>query len=83
MFDEIRMFHIFPAILELFECSSAAFREAGIANLSVIGQHLSAGSMNGFLHDFGRCTGDSLITLAMIVGTHIKVSMVFLIVPLN
>ena len=31
LFGKIGIFDIFPAILELFECSAAAFGEAGIA----------------------------------------------------
>ena len=33
LFGKIGIFDIFPAILELFECSAAAFGEAGIAYL--------------------------------------------------
>ena len=75
------MGRIFPAILEFFECTAAAFGEAGIAYLTVRCQYLSAGGSDGLLYDFSGGTGNALVTLAMIVCTDVETGVVFTVVP--
>ena len=81
MFQEIGILHIFPAILEFFECTATAFREAGIAYLTVGCQYLSAGGSDGLLYDFGGGAGNALVTLAMVVCTDVETGVVFTVVP--
>lgn len=74
---------IFPAILEFFECTAAAFGEAGITYLTVRRQYLSAGGSDSLLYDFGGGAGDALITLAMVVCTDVETGMGVALIPLQ
>ena len=71
----------FPAILEFLGHASAAFREAGVADRIVIHQYLST-CLFDHLPDYRvRCPGNTLVTLAMVVGTDIEQIMVLPVVP--
>ena len=71
----------FPAMLELFRYTSAAFGEAGIADVFTIRQYFASCLVDHLLDNRSRGAGNSLVTLAMIVGTDIEDIMVFAIVP--
>ena len=47
------MLHVFPAILELLEYTSATFGEACIADSSIVHQYLSVGGRNGLFDNIG------------------------------
>ena len=78
---EIRMMLVFPTAFELLGAPSAAFRETGIAHRAFVGQDLASRGSDGFLHLATGSTGDALIALAVVVGTDIKDSVVFAVVP--
>ena len=79
--NQIRFGRIFPAILELFGFAATALREAGIANLTIVSKNLSERLADGICHMLVVGLGDTLVALAMVVGTHIEDGMVFAIVP--
>ena len=79
--DEVGLGRVFPAVLELFGLAATAFVEAGIADLSVVGEHLSAGLGDGLCHMGVAGLGDALIALAVVVGTDVEDGMVFAVVP--
>ena len=72
---------VLPAILELLRLTAAALREAGVAQLSLIGEHLSACSLHGLGHSRDVGVGDALIALAMVVGTDVEDGVVLAVVP--
>ena len=75
------MFNRFPTILKPFGHTSAAFREASVADGTVVEQDLASCLLDGLLHDRIALSGDSLVALAVVVGTDIKQGMVFAVVP--
>ena len=80
-FRQVRILDVFPAVLEFFEHTTAALGETGITNLAVIHHHLATSGSNRLADNVCRCTGDALITLAMVIGTDIETGMVFTVVP--
>ena len=74
---------ILPSILELFQHSSAAFVEAGVADFSFVGKDFSPGLVYGFLHGFSGSARKALIPLAMVISTDIKVVVVVPVIPLD
>ena len=78
---QIRLGGIFPAILELFGFATTTLRETGIANLTIVSKNLSARLADGICHMLVVGLGDTLVALAMVVGTHIEDGMVFAVVP--
>ena len=81
--DKIGMLYILPAVLEFFESAAATFRETSVTNLSFIHKYFTPCSKNSFncLWSWGAC--NALITLAMVIGTYIKVFVGFMVVPFN
>lgn len=78
---EISLRRILPAILEFLGYSAAAFRESCIADFFAVHQNLSLGLADSFSY-MGRCfLGDTLVALAVVVGTYIKEGVVFAVVP--
>lgn len=78
---EISLRRVLPAILEFLGYSAAAFRESCIADFFAVHQNLSLGLADGFSY-MGRCfLGDTLVALAVVVGTYIKEGVVFAVVP--
>ena len=76
--------NVLPAGAEKFGMPSATFAESRITNLSVsIGQHDASGSPNGLFDERRNLTSDTLIALAMIVGTNIEELMVGVVPKLN
>ncbi len=74
---EISLRRVLPAILEFLGYSAAAFRESCIADFVAVHQNLSLGLADGFSY-MGRCfLGDTLVALAVVVGTYIKEGVVF------
>lgn len=71
----------FPTMFELFRNASAAFGKAGIADRFTIRQYFSPCFVDHLLDDRVGGTGNSLITLTMVVGTDIENIMVFAVVP--
>ena len=80
---QIRLRCVLPAILELLGHASAALRESCIANLVAIHQYLSASLTYCLFHMcvVGACY--ALISLAMVVGTHIEDGVILTVVPTN
>ena len=79
--DEVGLGRVFPAILILFCITATALVETGVADLIAIGQHLSAGFEDG-LFDMGTGgLGDTLIALAVVVGTDIEDGVILAVVP--
>ena len=80
---QVRLGRILPTILEFLRFTTTALREARIADLAAIGQYLSTCIADGFCHMRIVGLGDALITLTMIIGTHIEDGMILAIVPAN
>ena len=78
---KIRFGRVFPTILELLSLTSTTFREAGIADLIIIGEDLSTGGADGLYHMGVAGLGDTLITLTMIIGTDIEDGVILPVVP--
>lgn len=72
---------IFPTVTEFFGYSSATFGETGIANALTVHEQLAACGADSFGDCCVRCFGDSLITLAVVVGTHVEDGVVFAVIP--
>ena len=72
---------IAPGIFKTFGHTAAAFRETGIAHLARIAQHLSTRRGHRLDHLRSGHTRQSLITLAMVIGTDIEKGMVATVVP--
>ena len=73
----------FPAVFKFLIHSAAALREACIAKFATIGEHFAPSGIYGIAHALGALARDALITLAMVIGTHVEVHMVFAVIPLN
>src|SRR5574344_282852 len=80
---KIRMRHFFPTRLKHLGHATATLREASITKPTIIGEHLSPCSLNGFDHLRIGLAGDALITLAMVIGTHIKTGVSLTVIPTN
>ena len=68
-------------MFELLGYASATFGEAGIANRFAVCQYFTARFLDRFPYNRCRSTGDTLLALAMIVGTDIEHRMIFAVVP--
>ena len=75
------MVNWFPDVPEAFHRTTAAFREAGVADGMLVGNHLSARRIDYLVHQTGGLAGDALVALAMVVGTHIEAGVLFTVVP--
>ncbi len=73
----------FPTILKLLHHAPARLRETRVAQLAVVHEHLPPCGLDGLPHGLGRGARDALIALAMVVGAHIKVSVVVVVPPLD
>ena len=78
---QVRVQSVAPAILELLKGTSAALGESGVAYLVFVHQHLTAGVGHCLPYLFGRCTGDALVALAMVIGTDVKAGVGIAFVP--
>ena len=78
---KIRLGCVFPAILEFLRFPATAFREAGVADLIIIGEDLSTGGADGLHHMGVAGLGDTLITLTMVIGTDIEDGVILPVVP--
>ena len=78
---QIVIMFVFPTIFKFFGRAPTTFGETRVANLVVINQNLTTSGLNSFCNSCVRCLGDTLIALAMVVGTNIKDGMVFSVVP--
>ena len=74
---------IFPAIGVFFANTSTAFAKPCIANFIFVHQHLPLGLLDSFRNIFVGYGCDALITLTMVVRTHVKECVVFTIIPSN
>ena len=72
-----------PAVFKFFKHTATRFREAGIAKVAAIHEHLAPCGFDSLLHRFGRGACYALIALAVVVGTHIEVDVVVAIPPFN
>ena len=73
--------YVLPAVTVSFGDAAAALRKAGIAYLATVLQYLAAGgcySLAGLVAGFA---GDALVTLAMVIGTHVEYGVVLAVVP--
>ena len=78
---EVRLVDILPAVFKLFGDSATAFREASVADVAIVGEHLTASIFDGFSHMRTRLHGNALVALTMVVGTNIEDGVVFAVVP--
>ena len=78
--NEVWLGNVLPTILKLLGLAATAFREAGIADFTVVCQNLTTGLSDGL--DYRGVVGmsNSLITLAMVVGADIEDGVVFAVV---
>ena len=81
--NKIRFAQVFPAILIFFHHAAAAFRKTCVANLIVIEQHFAKGFIHSLHHMRIRFFRNALITLAMVVGTHIEKCVILAVIPPN
>ena len=72
---------VFPAGAELLGDAPAALAEAGIADLTVVGEHLATRLTDGLLHMGRGLTRDALIALAVVVGADVEERVVLAVVP--
>ena len=79
--QKVGLGRVFPAILELLGLTTAALMEAGVADLAVVGEHLSARRCNGLRHLRTAGHRDALVTLAVVIGADIIDGMVLAVVP--
>ena len=80
---KIRMFHIFPAGFERLCHSPAAFGETSVTKFSFKGKDLPPGSIHGLSDGTAGGTCKSLISLAMVIGTHVEIFMVLMVIPFD
>ena len=78
---EVRLVDVFPTVSVFLSHTTATLREACIAYLTLVCQHLPACSLYCLYHMWVRCVRDTLIALAVIVGTYVEYGMVFTVVP--
>ena len=78
---KITLRRVFPAILELFGLSAAAFAEACVANLIARHQYLASCVLHRQLNVLVGGARYALLTLAMVVGAHIEYGVVVAVVP--
>jgi len=77
------MFDSFPHLFEGFGDPAAAFGKACIANLSARHKHQSGGFPYRFFYQRAGLPGNSLVSLAMVVGANIKKCVIFAVPPTN
>ena len=73
----------FPAVLKLLHHTATRLAEACVAQRAALHEHLAPCGADGFCDLIGRGTGDALIALAVVVGTHVEIDMVVTIPPLD
>ncbi len=80
---QIAVVHRLPAVLEQFEHAAAAFAETGVGKFAAVGVGKSYAGRG--VHGFGYCGSalacHALIALAVVVGAHVEVRMVFTVLP--
>ena len=74
---QIGMVHIVPAIFKLIGTSAATLAEARVTDGSIAAEDFSTCGPHGLFCPAAQGTRDALITLAMVIGTHIE-QLVFL-----
>jgi hypothetical protein len=81
----LKIWHIdiVPAYAELFHDSSAAFGESGVAKFAIEFENLAPSTVYSLSDSLSCGTGQSLITLAMIISTDVETAMVLMIIPLH
>ena len=75
--------HILPTSFKFLGDTATAFGETSITDFTFVGEYLSEGFCHCLRDCRTGCSGDALITLAMVVGTHIEERVVLSIVPTN
>ena len=75
------MIHGFPGVFKILGYSPAALREPGIADLSVIHEDLPSGGLDGLSDKWRVDFANTLVTLTMIVRTHVEMLVVFPVIP--
>ena len=78
---QVRLVDVLPGVLELLGTSSAALREACVAYLSLVHQHLTACCPHRLARIGIGLARDAAVALAMVVGTDIEDAVVLAVVP--
>ena len=73
--------YIVPAVLELIGASSATLTKAGVAHLSVMGEHESPRLQHSLMYSLILYASYTLIALTMVIGTYIKECMLMPVIP--
>mgnify|MGYP003297791546 CR=1 FL=1 len=78
---QIGNFPVLPTESIFIGLSAAAFAETGVADLSLVGEYLSAGLFHGFNGCMAENTCEPLVSLAVVIGTHVEQRMALVVVP--
>ena len=78
---EVGIVLLVPAGTEALRGTTAAFREAGVAELVVVDEDFTAGFGHRTAHIVKGFGGDALIALAMVVGADVEEDVVTAVVP--
>ena len=74
---QVAVWNGFPHVFEIFGHAATAFRETGIAYFVMCHQHFAKGGFDCCMGFVADNFGDSLVTLAVVVGTYVEQVVVF------
>ena len=78
---KVGMMHRLPTVFKLLEHTAAALRKPSVDQFTAAHKHHPCGRLHSAAHRRISLPTNTLIALAMVVGTYIKMFMIRMIVP--